>query len=88
MKVWILTEVSSRFYADEVRSRVAAFTKKELAIAVMNSKVRDLIDFYDDHKYPELRIDWQDETSVGLISATEDDRWVYTITEVDVQHSI
>lgn len=84
MKIWILTEVEAVGFGEEVSSWSRAYTTQELAIEAMKRFMQEKIVFNEENGYPELHIDWQDQTGSQL-STLDDDRWLFKIEEVEVQ---
>ena len=84
MKVWILTEVETIGFGDDVNSWSSAYTTQDLAIQSMDQRIQEKIEFNEENGYPELHIDWQDETG-AQVSTLDDDCWIFKIEEVELQ---
>ena len=81
-EIWILTEVEVSDEMD-INNWVHAFSDEILAIDQMNEIIINKIKFNEENDYPEISIDWRDESSAQL--STDDGMiWTFKIEKTTI----
>lgn len=76
-QIWILTEVEVTSEID-IDHWSLAYSSESTAIDAMNQRIIDKIKYNEDNHYPEIDIDWRDETGAQL-STKDGTIWTFKI---------